>query len=798
MRYGHFDDARREYVIDRPDTPRSWSNYIGSRTFGGIVTNNAGGYAFLRSSAIGRFLRLPFNAVPMDQPGRYFYLRDHDRGEFWSATWQPVGKPLDQYATTCRFGTSYASFESRYAEIVAATDYFVPLGRQFEVWRLRLTNAGATPRRLGVFTYAEFASEWNIFQDAFNLQYSMYIVRGEWRDGFVQCMQSANLPEDPANFANRDQSRWSWMTLAGAPVVGHDLDREAFIGPYRSYANPLAVERGACSGSEAWGNNACGGMQADLTLAPGETRELLVLLGPGHAEHEGRAALAELAGPGRAEAELARLKDHWGGLLDTFQVQTPDDDFNHMFNVWSPYNSLMTFHWCRAASLVYSGDSRDGFGFRDTVQDTLGVAAIIPDEVRERLVLMLTGQESNGGAMPEVKPYLHRPGHMPPTDPALQRSDDCLWFFNAIPAYVNETGDTAFYRQVLPYADRGEDTVLGHLRRALEFNLERTGAHGLPCGLHADWDDCIRLGFKGETLFVTFQVRFGLKVYAGVARGLGEEAEAAWADARCAELDERIQRHAWDGQWFVRGFKENGEVIGSARSAEGRIFQPVQSWAVLSGAATPEQARQAMDSLTEHLATDFGVMGVAPPIVKADCKELRMVLMNPGEKENAGIFSHTQGWVVMAHCLLGDGDRAYRVHRAYLPARQNDRAEIRQVEPYVNCQSTSSRYSRREGMGHIPWLSGTASWSYFSAGHAILGIRPEADGLRIDPCIPAAWPGFTARRRFRGTMVDIEVRNPHGRCRGVARLSLNGVDLPDNFLPADRLGPQNTVVCELG
>ncbi len=797
MRYGFFDDANLEYVINRPDTPASWTNYLGARQYGGVITNNAGGYSFYRSSAMGRITRLTYNSIPMDQPGRYFYIRDNDSGEYWSASWQPVGKPLERYASTCRFGLGYAALSSTYADIHADTTYFVPLDQCFEYWLLTLTNEGRTPRRLSVFTYAEFTNEWYIFSDAFNLQYSTYIARTRWHDGFVQYSVNEHLPEDPRQFAKRDQSRWCWMTLRGAEVCGTELQREAFLGPYRSYHNPLAVERGACTGSTAYGCNGCGCMQTCITLAPGESRELMVLLGVGKAAQEGQRCAAEFGTPARAARELDALKHHWRAKITSLQVETPDEDVNHMLNVWGPYNALMNFYWCRAASLIYSGDHRDGFGFRDTVQDLTANAALIPAEVRERLALMLTGQESNGGAMPEVKPYAHTPGAMPLTDPTLQRSDDCLWFFNAIPAYVNETGDHAFYHTVLPYSDAGQDTVFGHLKRALQFNLARTGAHGLPCGLYADWDDCIRMGMRGETVMVALQLRFGLAVYAQIARELDQPQEAAWAEAECAALDARIQKHAWDGAWFLRGYKDTGDVIGAAACEEGRIYHPIQSWAVISGAATPDQARAAMDAVETHLETVYGCMALAPPYVKAECKELRMVLFCPGEKENAGIFNHSQGWIVIANCMLRNAERAFRVYKASLPARFNDLAEIRKIEPYVYSQTTSSRFSQREGMSHIPWLTGSAGWSYFAPTQYLLGIRPEAGGLRIDPCIPAAWPGFRATRIFRGARVAITVNNPNGNNCGVSSLIVNGTRIEGNLIPLSALTHETTVVCAL-
>ncbi len=798
MRYGHFDDEKREYVIERPDTPRSWINYSGSRGYGSIITNNAGGYSFYHSSAIARFLRLRFNSVPMDQPGRYFYLRDRDNGDYWSASWQPVGKPLDTYESTCRFGTSYTIIDSRYSGVRTESTYFVPLDQAFEYWRLRVTNESDSPRRLSVFTFCEFASEWNIFQDHFNIQYSSYTVRSQWTGEMVRCAILNNVPEKPSDFTYRHQGRWSWMALVGAEVAGYELDREAFLGPYRSFHNPLTVERGTCEGSEAYGDNACGCLQANLELAPGETREVLVLLGVGKPEQEGRAVMAEYGNLERAEQELQRLRSHWHGLLGKLEVRTPDPEFDHMVNMWNAYNSLITFYWSRAASLVYTGDQRDGFGYRDTVQDCLGVLPSVADEVRERLELMITGQNSTGGAMPEVKPYAHSPGRMSPTPEEKYRSDDALWLFNAVPAYVAETGDTAFYDKVLPYCDKGEDTVLGHLRRALLFNLERTGANGLPCGLVADWNDCLRLGFRGESAFVAFQLRFGLRTYAEICTMLGREQERAWAEGELKRYDEVLRARTWDGDWFIRAFREDGETLGSAANEEGRIFLNPQSWAVISGAATPEQASAAMNAVENDLATEYGIMTCTPPFVNADVDVVLALLLNPGQKENAGIFSHPQSWAVMADCMLGNGDRAYRHYRAFMPSRSNDQAELRLIEPFVHCQSTDSPHSPHFGRSHIPWLSGTASWACYTAAQYILGVRPEADGITLDPCVPSSWKHFTLKRIFRGKLLDITVENPDGVQKGVASLVLNGTNIQGNHIPSGELKDTNSIVVTMG
>jgi N,N'-diacetylchitobiose phosphorylase len=797
MKYGFFDDENKEYVITRPDTPQSWSNYLGSTEYGAVITNNAGGYGFFKSGAKGRFLRLRFNAVPMDQPGRYFYLRDRDSADYWSASWQPVGKSLDAYESECRHGTAYTRISSKYSGIETETTYYVPLGQSFEYWRLKVKNADSAMRRLSVFSYCEFTNQWDTFQDQVNLQYSLFITKGSFEDDLLRVMIQDNLASQPAAASEGDSRMGTWMALVGARVSGFDTSRSAFLGTYGRYDRPEAVLRGECSGSEAYGDNACGTLQTDIELQPGETREIILMLGIGDARTAGRRAVAEFGSAARADRELERLKRHWHERLGSLVVRSPDEDIDHTVNVWGLYNCLVTFAWSRAASLVYNGE-RDGLGFRDSVQDILGVAAAIPEEARARLELMLTGQLSNGGAIPVIKPFSHRPGAEKAPPESEYRSDDCLWFFNALPAWVAETGDLGFYEKVLPYADSGEATVLGHLRRALDFNLERRGAHALPCGLSADWNDCLRLGYKGESLFVAFQLRLGLSVYSDIALRLGKAAESAWALERRAELDASIQKHCWDGEWFIWAIAEDGTVYGTKSFEEGQVYFNTQVWAVLSGAATPEQAAKAMEAVKARLATPYGLMLAAPPFAKAPIEVMRAVVFNHGIKENSGIFNHTQGWGVMAEAMLGHGDRAYEYCKAALPAAYNDRAEVRECEPYVQAQTTYSTFSPRAGNARTSWLSGAAAWCYYSLTNYLLGIRPEYDGLRIDPCVPSAWKGFEAERRFRGKLVRISVRNPKGLSKGVARIELNGERIEGNLVPADRLRDDNEVVAVIG
>jgi cellobiose phosphorylase len=608
---------------------------------------------------------------------------------------------------------------------------------------------------------------------------------------------NVNVPSVPDDFAERDQGRHTFLALTGAEVVAYDTDREVFIGSYRGYGNPKAVEQGRCTNSLAVGDNGCGTLQARITLAPGETKEFLVLMGIGRGRDAGKAAVAEFTSMAKVGEELAKVKSYWHERIAGLAVETPDAELNSTLNMWGPFNCLITYAWSRAASLIYAGE-RDGLGYRDTVQDMLGVMHAISEEAGQRLELMITGQVSTGGAMPVVRQFDHHPGCEKAPREEDYRSDDCLWLFNAIPAYVKETGDLHFYNKVLPYADKGEATVRGHMKRAIQFNLERSGVHGLPCGLSADWNDCIRLGQQGESIFVAFQLRYALRVYLEICRLLAEKEEDEWATEQLAKLDVQLEQDAWDGEWYLRAYRADGSKYGARECGEGSIFLNPQSWASISGHANSERAARAMQSVRERLATEFGLMICDPPYRQTDFRVMRAVLFNEGLKENGSIFTHTQAWAVMAETLLGHGDLAYQYFRAYLPAAYNTRAELRQIEPYVYCQFTHSKYSPRFGASRVPWLSGSAAWSFYAATQYILGVQPEYGGLRIDPCIPSAWKEFKVTRIFRGKKVAITVKNPAGAQKGVKKLVLNGALLEGNFIPAEKLLAENLVEVEMG
>jgi len=615
-------------------------------------------------------------------------------------------------------------------------------------------------------------------------------------DNIIDHGTNVYMPSMPEHFEDDGQSRHTFLAITGADVKGWDTDRELFLGPYRTYANPVVVEEGKCKNSIAVGDNGCGTLQVDIELEAGESKELVVLMGIGAAGVEGKQAVKESGDPAKVREEYEKVKKYWHSRIEGLTAETPDAEFNSMFNMWNPYNNLMTFAWSRAASLIYSGE-RDGLGYRDTVQDMLGVIHSIPDEVRGRLELMITGQVSNGGAMPVVKPFAHTPGKEKlPADNEF-RSDDCMWLFNTIPAFVKETGDITFFDKVLPYADKGEDTVFGHMKRAIQFNLDHSGKHGFPCGLSADWNDCLVLGFDGETTFVAFQLRFALKTYIEIGQLLNKPEEVKWAQSHLKTLDENLEKFAWDGEWYLRAYRADGLKFGSKENDEASIFLEPQPWAVISGHTSREQSEKLLDVVNRRLSTDYGLMINDPPVEKTDPKVIKSRLFNKGMKENASIFQHTQSWAIIAESLIGRGDQAYNYYRKFMPSAYNTRAELRQTEPYVYAQFTCSKYSPRYGSSRLPWLSGTASWAYYTAAQYILGIQPDYYGLKINPCIPAGWKEIKINRKFRNSNFNITIHNKNGSQKGVKKITLNGEPVDGNLIPLDLFEKNNDVVVEM-
>ena len=803
MQYGYFDDAHREYVVQRPDTPAPWVNYLGSPEYGAIISNNAGGYSFAKSGANGRILRYVFNQF--DRPGRYLYLRDNASGDFWSASWQPVGKDLQDYACECRHGMGYTRMLSDYAGIHAEAVYYVPKDSAHEVWELSVTNTTDAPRELTLTGYAEFTNHNNYEQDQVNLQYSLFISRTLFAGNRITQQIHGNLDAQPADeLVDGKNVTERFFGMAGAEVASYCGDKEAFLGRYHDYGAPQGVASGDLGNVLSYNENACGALSCVVKLAPGESRTVAFLLGMKPSE-EAAALVAGYADPAaRCAAEVEALKQDWYGRLDHLQVHTPDDAFNTMINTWNAYNCFITFVWSRAASLIYCG-LRNGYGYRDTVQDIQGIIHLEPAMAKEKIRFMLSAQVDNGGGLPLVK-FTHNPGHEDTPDDAsyvaetghpAYRADDALWLFPTVYKYVAETGDKAFLDEVIPFANRDEGTVYEHLKRAVQFSLDHLGPHGLPAGLYADWNDCLRLGANGESTFVALQFYYALEILRRFAADRGDEAACRHLEATMADTARKIQSLCWDGDRFIRGFTEEGQRIGAAADPEANLWLNPQSWAVISGLADKDQADRAMAQVYDRLNTAYGAVLMDPPYHAHAFEGALAVIYNPGTKENAGIFSQSQGWLILAEALCGHGDRAFTYFTENAPAAQNDRAEVRRLEPYCYGQFTEGPASAHFGRSQVHWLTGTASTVMVGCVEGILGLRPDLNGLRLAPAVPSGWKSFTMDKDFRGKKLHIRVENPQGKESGFASLTLNGEALPDNYLPADKLQAENDILLVL-
>ena len=801
MQYGYFDDKEREYVITCPDTPAPWVNYLGSPEYGAIISNNAGGYSFAKSGANGRILRYVFNQF--DEPGRYIYIRDNLSKDYWSASWQPVGKNLTRYKSECRHGMAYTKMRALYAGISSEVLYYVPLDAAHEVWAVAVRNDSDVVRELTVTGYAEFTNNPNYEQDQVNLQYSQFITRTEFENDHILQLIHGNLDAvsaDGKEVDNKDVG-YRLFGLAGQRVSGYCGNKESFLGRYHGYGDPQGVTTGKLDGSMNYNENACGALSAVLVLNPGETAHLAFIVGAKNRE-ESRALMARYADPAAVcPEELAALKAHWHTKLENFQIHTPSAEMNSMINTWNAYNCFMTFTWSRAASLVYCG-LRNGYGYRDTVQDIQGVIHLAPEQAEEKIRFMLSAQVDNGGGLPLVK-FTHNPGHEDtPDDPSYvqetghpaYRADDALWLFPTVYKYLAETGNLAFLDEVIPYANKGAATVYEHLQRAIDFSLEHLGPHGMPAGLYADWNDCLRLGAEGESSFVAFQLVLALRIQKQLAEEKGDAAAAEKLAKQLADFSALVEKLCWNEDRYIRGFTEKGEVIGRRTDPEANLWLNPQSWAVISGLADSEKAETILHTVHEGLNTEYGVMLMQPPYHAHAFDGALAVIYNAGVKENAGIFSQSQGWIILAEALCGHGNRAFSYYKANSPAEQNSCAEIRKLEPYCYGQFTEGKDSPHFGRSHVHWLTGTASTMMVGAVEGILGVRPDLHGLRLSPSIPAAWDGFTMEKSFRGKKLHIAVQNPAHKESGFTSLMLNGAAMPDNYIPADKLAAENEIV----
>lgn len=777
MQYGHFDNEKREYVIDRVDLPVSWTNYLGVKDLCVVVNHTAGGYMFYQSPEYHRVTRFRGNAVPMDRPGHYVYLRDAKDGDYWSISWQPVGKPLDQAKYTCRHGMSYTTYECDYKGIKASQTLMVPMDDAVELWDVRLKNTTDKERRISVFSYCEFSFH-HIMIDNQNFQMSLYCAGSSYDE---------NIIEYDLFY---EEFGYQYFTSNVTPD-GFDCLRDSFLGAYRTEDNPIAVERGTCSGSHELGNNHCGSLQKDLVLAPGEEVRLIFMLGEGNRE-AGKKIREKYSDMANVDAAYAQLKDYWENKFAQLQIKTPNEGMNTLINTWNLYQAEVNIMFSRFASFIEVG-GRTGLGYRDTAQDAMTIPHSNPEKCRQRIVELLRGLTTKGYGLhlfspewfdPDAKKEKKKPFKSPTVIPTVNAkdivhgledacSDDALWLVPSIIEYIKETGETGFADETVTYADGGEGTVYEHMKRILDFSAEQVGATGICKGLRADWNDCLNLG-GGESAMVSFLHYWAISHFLQLAEYLGRTEDVEKYQAMRERVGNVCNRELWDKEWFIRGITKNGKKIGTSEDAEGKVHLESNAWAVLSGAADVEKGKRAMDSVDKYLFTPYGILLNAPSYTVPDDDIGFVTRVYPGLKENGSIFSHPNPWAWAAECVLGRGDRAMKFYNALCPYYQNNMIEIRQSEPYSYCQFVVGRDHTAFGRARHPFMTGSGGWAYFSATRYMLGIRPDFEHLTIDPCIPADWKEFSAVRRWRGAEYKIHVENPDGVMKGVQELYLDG------------------------
>jgi cellobiose phosphorylase len=813
MRYGHFDDEAREYVISRPDTPLPWINYLGSEDFFGIISNTAGGYSFYRDARLRRLTRYRYNNAPLDVGGRYIYVRDDDSGEYWSPSWQPVGAEVSDYH--CRHGLGYTVIGSRRGEVAVETTYFVPLGETLEVWRCHVANHGSQPVRLSLFAAVEFCL-WDAQDDATNFQRNYSIGEVEVEGGVIY--HKSEYRERRDHFA--------WFACS-APIAGFDTSRDAFLGPYRGWNRPLAVERGATSDSVAHGWQPMGAHHVRLMLEAGQEAAVTFLLGyaenraddkfdpPGSQTLNKRGVaplVARYAEPGAVDAALERLRGHWQELLAVMTVATGNEHVDRMVNTWNPYQCVATFNMSRSASLFESGIGR-GMGFRDSNQDLLGFVHMMPGRARQRLLDLAATQLPDGGAYHQYQPLTRRGNDAVGSG----FNDDPAWLVLAVAAYLKETGDFDILDEPIPFDNQAgsEAPLLEHLERSVRYTLDRLGPHGLPLIGRADWNDCLNLNSFSEAPGESFQtgaIRAGgvaesvfigglfvlvATELAAISEHRGDSAAAARHRAAAEQMRVVVERDGWDGEWFRRAYDYFGRPVGSSANGEGQIFIEPQGMCVMAGIGLASgRAEQALASVNERLATDHGIVLHQPAYTHYYPELGEISSYPPGYKENAGIFCHTNPWVMIAETRTGNGERALDYYLRINPSAREAISNVHRCEPYVYAQMIAGRDAPAHGEAKNSWLTGTAAWNYVAVTQHILGIRPAYTGLEVAPVVPQTWGGFTARRFFRGAEFHIVVRRT-GPGKSV-RVSVDGTAIAGTCVAAAPAGSVVSVEAEVG
>lgn len=796
MKYGFFDDEKREYVIDNPQTPWPWINYLGNEDFFSLISNSAGGYSFYKDAKFRRLTRYRYNNVPMDNGGRYFYINDN--GTLWSPGWKPVKTPLDKYE--CRHGLSYSRITGAKNGIEAEVLFFVPLKSWCEVQKMKLTNTSAQTKRIKLFSFLEWCL-WNAEDDQNNLQRNLNT--GEVEIDGSTLYHKTEYKERRNHYA---------FYHVNAPIQGFDTDRESFVGLYNGFDAPQAVVEGAPRNSHAHGWSPIASHYLDIELKAGETKELVFILG--YVENEddrkweskgvinktkAKEAIARFDTVAKVDAAFDELKSYWDNLLSVYMVKTDDDKLNRMVNIWNQYQCMVTFNMSRSASFFEVGIGR-GMGFRDSNQDLIGFVHQIPERARERIIDIASTQFDDGGAYHQYQPLTKRGNN------AIggNFNDDPLWLILSTTDYIKETGDFALLDELVPFDndENNKASHFDHLKLSFYHVVNNLGPHNLPLIGRADWNDCLNLNCFSSNPNESFQTTenqsgrtaeslmiAGLFVVYGrefvqLCRKIGRNEDADAAQVHVDNMVEAVKQHGWDGEWYLRAYDYFGKKVGSNENEEGKIFIESQGWCSMAEIGKDEGlVKKALDSVKEHLDCEYGIVLNNPAFTKYYIEYGEISTYPAGYKENAGIFCHNNPWIMIGETMIGRGDRAWEYYQKICPAYLEDISELHRTEPYVYSQMIAGKDAFKPGEAKNSWLTGTASWNFYAISRYILGVKPQYDGLMIDPCIPEDWKGFEVVRKFRATTYNIKISNPSNVSKGVKEIIVDGKKIDGNVIP---------------
>lgn len=799
-RYGHFDDAHREYVITDPQTPWPWINYLGNEDFFSLISNTAGGYSFYKDAKFRRITRYRYNDVPMDNNGRYFYIKDGDT--VWNPGWKPCRTPLDNYE--CRHGMNYTRITGSKLGVVASVLFFVPLHTAAEVQMLSLANNSNEVKHLKIFSFEEWCL-WNAATDMENFQRN-------FSTGEVEIEQQTSTIYHKTEYRER-RNHYAFYHV-NTPIQGFDTDRESFVGLYNEYSAPQAVVEGKPRNSVAHGWSPVASHYIEVELKPGEKCDLIFLLGYVENEQDKKweckkvinkekahALMDRFATREQVDKAFAELKVYWDQLLDIFVVDSGNDKLDRMVNIWNQYQCMVTFCMSRSASFFESGIGR-GMGFRDSNQDLVGFVHQIPERARQRIIDIASTQFPGGGCYHQYQPLTKRGNN----DIGGGFNDDPCWLIFGTVAYIKETGDFSILDEPVPFDNvpGSEVSLLEHLKVSFNHVINNLGPHRLPLIGRADWNDCLNLncfswnpdesfqttenkseGSKAESLMIAGLFVVTGRDYVSLCRHLGHNDEADRAQKAVDDMVEAVEKSGWDGKWYLRAYDYFGHKIGSDENEEGKIFIESQGWCTMAAIGKEKgYPEMALDSVKERMECEHGIVLNNPAFTTYHVEMGEISSYPEGYKENAGIFCHNNPWVIIGETVAGRGDDAWRHYTKILPSYVEEKYQtLHKVEPYVNCQMVAGKDAARPGEGKNSWLTGTAAWMWYTVSEFILGIQPDYEGLRIDPCLPSTAKEYTVKRRFRGALYHIHVLNPDGHQKGVKRISLDGKAVSGNLVP---------------